>query len=75
MVGSWYSKADPESLPEVLIITVCNFKSMKSPVELNSLSQKSFVISLGLLYQLIRRDSGRIANEAFTSNPIVSSKQ
>ena len=28
-----------------------------------------------LLYELIRRDSGRLANEAFTSNPIVSSKQ
>ena len=37
--------------------------------------QNSFVISSGLLYHLIRRDSRRLANEAFTSNPIVSSKQ
>ena len=29
----------------------------------------------GLLYHLIRRDTGRLANEVFTSNPIVSSKQ
>ena len=28
-----------------------------------------------LLYQQIRRDTGQLANEAFTSNPIVSSKQ
>ena len=32
-------------------------------------------MSPGLLYHLITRDSGRISNEAFTSNPIVSSKQ
>ena len=37
--------------------------------------QNSFVISPGLLYHLIRRDGGRLSNEAFTSNPIVSSKQ
>ena len=49
---------------------VCNFQSMKTPVELNS-----FVISPGLLYHLIRRDYGRLANEAFTSNPVVSLKQ
>ena len=48
---------------------------MKSPVKLNSLSSKFFVISLSLLYHLIGRDSGRLANKAFTSNPIVSSKQ
>ena len=29
----------------------------------------------GLLYQLIRRDTGQLVNKAFTSNPIVSSKQ
>ena len=38
-------------------------------------SQNYFVVSPGLLYHLIRRDSARLANEAFTSNPIVSSKQ
>ena len=37
--------------------------------------QNSFVISLGLLYQLIRRDSGQVVNETFTSNPTVSLKQ
>ena len=56
-------------------ITVCNFQSMKSPVELNTFYQNSFVISPGLLYYLIRRNTRRLANEAFTSNPIVSSKQ
>ena len=48
---------------------------MKTPVELNSLFSKFFVISPGLVYHLIRRDTGRLANEAFTSNLIVSSKQ
>ena len=37
--------------------------------------QNSFVISPGLLYQLIRRDTGGLANEAFPSNAVVSSKQ
>ena len=37
-------------------------------------SQNSFVISPGLLYQLIRRYTGRLANEVFMSSPIVSSK-
>ena len=37
--------------------------------------QNSFVIWPGSLYHLIRCDSGRLANEAFTSNPIVSSEQ
>ena len=48
---------------------------MKSPVELNSLLSKFFCYITWLLYQLIRRDTGRLANEALTSNPIVSSKQ
>ena len=48
---------------------------MKTPMELNSLFSNSFVISPGLLYYLIRRDTGRLANKAFMSNPIVSSKQ
>ena len=37
--------------------------------------QNYFVMSPGLLYHLIRRDYGRLANEVFTSNPIVSLKQ
>ena len=37
--------------------------------------QNSFVISPDSLYDLIRRDSGRLANRAFKSNPIVSWKQ
>ena len=44
---------------------------MKSPVELNSLFLNFFVISLGL----IRSNTGRLANEAFMSNPIVSLKE
>ena len=55
--------------------SVCNFQTMKSPVELNSLYQNSFLMSPGLLYHLIRRESGRLANEAFTSNSIVSLRQ
>ena len=56
-------------------VSVCNFQSMKSPVELNSLLSKFFCYITWLLYQLIRRDTGRFANEALTSNPIVSSKR
>ena len=48
---------------------------MKSPVELKSLLSKLFCYITWLLYQLIRRGTGRLANEAFTSNPIVFSKQ
>ena len=48
---------------------------MKSPVELNSLLSKFFCYITWLLYQLIRRDTGQLANETFTSNPIVSWKQ
>ena len=55
--------------------SVCNFLSMKLPVDLNSLLSKFFCYITCLLYQLIRRDTGRLANEAFTLNPIVSSKQ
>ena len=50
--------------------SVCNFQSMKF-----FCNQNSFVISPGLLYHLIRGNTGRLANEAFASNPIVSSKQ
>ena len=59
----------------VFVLPVCNFQSMKSPVELNSLLSKFFCYITWLLYQLIRRDTGRVANEVFTSNPIVSLKQ
>ena len=51
--------------------TVCNFQSIKSPVELNSLFLKFFSYNTCFLYHLIRRDGGRLANESFTSNPIV----
>ena len=37
--------------------------------------QNRFVISPGFLYHLIRHDSGQLANEAFTSNSVVSWKQ
>ena len=55
--------------------TVCNFQSMKSLMELNSLLSKFFCYITWLLCQLIRRNTGRLANEVFTSNPIVSLKQ
>ena len=58
------------------IYSVCNFPSMKSPPwNWMAFYQNSFVTSPGSLYHLIRRDSGRLANEVFTSNPIVSSKE
>ena len=55
--------------------SVCNFQSMESPLELNSLLSKFFFYITWFLYQLIRGDTGRLANEALTLNPIVSSKQ
>ena len=51
------------------------FSPWKVPWNWIAFYQNSFVISPGLLYHLIRRDSGRLANEVFMSNPIVSSKQ
>ena len=57
------------------LYSVCNFQSMKSSVKLNGLLPKFFCYITWLLYQLIRRDTGRLANEAFTLNPFVSSKQ
>ena len=51
------------------------FNPWKDPWNWIAFYQNSFVISSGLLYHLIRRDSGRLANEDVTSNPIVSSKQ
>ena len=59
----------------LLPYTVCNFQSMKSPVELNSLFSKFFCYITWFVYHLTRCDNERLANEAFTSNPIVSSKQ
>ena len=51
------------------------FSPWKVPWDWIVFSQNSFVISPGSLYHLIKRDTGRLANEAFTSNPIVSSKK
>ena len=48
---------------------------MESPVELNSLLSKLFCYITWFIIHLIRPDSGRLANEAFTTNPIASSKQ
>ena len=55
--------------------TVCNFQSMKSPMELNSLLSKFFCYITWLLCQLVRRNTERLANEVFMLNPIVSLKQ
>ena len=46
-----------------------------SPMELIAFSQNSFVISPGLLHDLIRRENKLLANEAFMSNTIVFLKQ
>ena len=51
------------------INSVCNFQPMKILVELNQLLSKFFCYITWFLYQLIRRDTARLANEAFTSNP------
>ena len=51
------------------------FSPWKVPWNWIAFDQNSFVVSPGLLYHLIRCGSGRLANEAFTSNFIVSSKQ
>ena len=51
------------------------FSPWKVPRNWIAIYQNSFVISHGSLYHLIRRDLGRLENEAFTSNPIVSFKQ
>ena len=75
----WSSKAmshrDPGRKKPNKIESVCNFQSVKIPVELNSLFSKFFCVSPGLLYHMIRRDTGRLVNEAFTSSLITSSKQ
>ena len=59
----------------MLLISVCNFQSMKSPVELNSLLSKLFCYITWFVVSPVRRDSRRLAKEAFMSNAIVSSKQ
>ena len=51
------------------------FNPWKVPWKWIAFYQNSFVISHGSLYHLIRGDSGRLASEAFTSNPVVSLKQ
>ena len=51
------------------------FNPRKVPWDWIASCQNAFVILPGLLYHLIRRDSGPLAYEAFTSNRIVSSKQ
>ena len=51
------------------------FNPWKNPWNWIACYQNCFVISPGLLYHLIRRDSGRLSNEDFTPNPIVSSNQ
>ena len=56
------------------MLSVCNFQSMKSPVELGSLFLKFFCYVV-TSPALIRCDTGCRAHKAFTSNPIVSLKQ
>ena len=51
------------------------FNPWKVPWNWIAFCQNYFVLSHSLLYHLIRSDTGRLANEAFTSNSIVSSKQ
>ena len=51
------------------------FNPWKVPWNWIAFSQNYFVISPGLLYHLIRRDTGQLANEVFTANPIVSSRK
>ena len=46
-----------------------------SPMELLAFSQNSFVISPGLLHDLIRRENKLLAKETFISNTIVFLKQ
>ena len=51
------------------------FNPWKVPWNWIAFYQNSFVIAPGLLYHLIALNTWRLANETFTSNPIVSSKQ
>ena len=59
----------------IITIQFIIFNVWKVPRNWIGFSQNSFVISPSLLYHLVRRDRGRFANEAFTSNLIVSLKQ
>ena len=59
----------------VITLQFVIFNPWKVPWKWIAFYQNSFVLSPGLLYHLIRRDTGRLANETFTSNPIVSLKQ
>ena len=54
----------------ITLFSVCNFQSTKIPVELNSLLANFFCYITWLLYQLITRDTGRLANEAITLNAL-----
>ena len=56
---------------DLVSISVCNFQSMKSPVEVNSL----FLKFICYITWFDVRDTGGLTNEAFTSNFIISSKQ
>ena len=51
------------------------FNPWKVPWNWIDFFQKCLVVSLGLLYHLIRRKNGRLTNEAFASNLVVSSKE
>ena len=55
--------------------TVCNFQYMKGLVELTNLLSNFFCCITRFVNHLIRCNTGQLTNEAFMSNPIVSSKQ
>ena len=51
---------------QMLICSVCNFQSMNSSMKLNNLFSKFFsYITRFVVWHLIRRENGRLANEAF----------
>ena len=57
------------------LVEVYYFNPWSGPWNWIVFSKNSFVISPGLLHHLIRRDIGRLVNDAFTSNPIISLAQ
>ena len=65
----WYLLIDA-SLIQFII-----FNPWKVPWNWIAFYQNSFVMPPGLLYQLIRCNSGQLVNEAFTSNPTVYLKR
>ena len=71
---SGISKSQQENI-SFSLIEPQKFHPWKLPWNRIAFSQNSFIISPGFLYHLIRWDTGRLKNEAFTSNSIVSSKQ